>query len=129
VATLGRRNRCVIFRVTEQEYDCLKSACDAAGTHSLSDYARTKLLIGTKAKSREDRILGRFLKMDQMLTDVYQLTRQVFESIHGQIEPLGVRDRPDNFDSPAASRTGVESSESTDQTETSGGAGKKRNEN
>ena len=84
VTVLSRRNRCVIFRVSEQEYESLKSACDAAGTRSLSDYTRSKLFMVEKAKTREDRIVGSFLNMNQKLTELYQLTKQVFESLQAE---------------------------------------------
>ncbi len=50
--------------------------------------------------------------MDEKLTELYQLSKQVLESIHARMESDEVRDRSYALGSPSASRTGVESSES-----------------
>ena len=39
-----RRTRTVIFRLTDNEYEQLKSACEKRGARTVSDYARTELL-------------------------------------------------------------------------------------
>lgn len=61
-----------MFRLSEQEYRCLKSACDAAGGHTLSEYTRSELLIGVHASS--ETLLQRFLEIDRKLTELCQLT-------------------------------------------------------
>ena len=38
------RNRTVLFRLTQQEYEMLQSACTANEARSLSDYARDRIL-------------------------------------------------------------------------------------
>lgn len=38
------RNRIVIFRLTEDEYERLEAACSEGGARSLSDFARSKVL-------------------------------------------------------------------------------------
>jgi hypothetical protein len=40
----AQRNRTVIFRVSQDEYDRLKNAVQESGSRSVSDYARTELL-------------------------------------------------------------------------------------
>ena len=42
--TAKPRKRAVIFRITQDEYDHLKSACSARGARSLSDFARSRVL-------------------------------------------------------------------------------------
>jgi hypothetical protein len=42
VAVNKRRNKLLIFRLTQDEYQALQTA--SSGSRSLSDYARTKLL-------------------------------------------------------------------------------------
>jgi hypothetical protein len=44
VALLKPRNRSVVFRLTQEEYDSLRAACIRSGGRSLSDFARTSLL-------------------------------------------------------------------------------------
>ncbi|HXN46288.1 MAG TPA: hypothetical protein VN893_06575 [Bryobacteraceae bacterium] len=41
---LKRRDRAVIFRLTQDEYDTLAAACRQRGARTISDYARTELL-------------------------------------------------------------------------------------
>ncbi len=41
---LKRRDRAVIFRLTQDEYDCLANASRQRGARTLSDYARSELL-------------------------------------------------------------------------------------
>jgi hypothetical protein len=41
---LKRRDRTVIFRLTQDEYDNLETACLRRGARTLSDYARSELL-------------------------------------------------------------------------------------
>jgi hypothetical protein len=81
VGTLNRRNRTVIFRVTEQEYNCLKSACAAAGGRSLSDYTRSELLCRPRDDSSDSLIRQRFLEMDQKLTEIQALAQQMFDAL------------------------------------------------
>ena len=41
---IKRRDRTVIFRLTQDEYDNLETACRQRGARTLSDYARSELL-------------------------------------------------------------------------------------
>jgi hypothetical protein len=45
------RNRTVLFRLTQQEYDMLQDACTANEARSLSDYARDRILRDAAAPS------------------------------------------------------------------------------
>jgi hypothetical protein len=44
VAVLKRRDRLVIFRLTQDEFENLKTACAERGATSLSAFARSELL-------------------------------------------------------------------------------------
>ena len=44
MTVLKRRDRTLIFRITQDEYDQLLAACMARGGRNLSDFARTELL-------------------------------------------------------------------------------------
>jgi hypothetical protein len=81
VVTSERRSRCVIFRVTEREYNCLKSASEAGGHGNLSDYARSGLLGGSH-DGNDGALWQRFLEMDQKVTELHQLMTRVFEALH-----------------------------------------------
>jgi len=39
-----RRDRVVLFRLTQEEYRLLQDACTAAGSRSVSEFTRTELL-------------------------------------------------------------------------------------
>jgi hypothetical protein len=60
---LKPRNRSVVFRLTEDEYESLRAACDRSGGRSMSEYARSALLsaIATN-RARRSRSLERQLK-------------------------------------------------------------------
>lgn len=69
--------------MNEQEYKRLKSACDAAGGHSLSEYTRSELLSRVRPGSSNASLFQRFLEIDRKLTELYQLTNQMLERILG----------------------------------------------
>lgn len=81
MAALNLRNRSVVFRVTEQEYNSLKSACQAAGRHSLSDYTRSQLLLKMQTNQADEIIGRRFLELDEKLTAIQRLTQQLVDAI------------------------------------------------
>lgn len=91
MATLNRRNRTVIFRVTEQEYNCLKSACAAAGGRSLSDYTRSELLFRPRVDSSDGLIRQRVLEMDKKLTEIQELAQQMFDALGAGMALAGNR--------------------------------------
>lgn len=84
----NRRSRCVIFRVTEREYNCLKSASEAGGHGNLSDYARSELLLGSHNEGATAALSRRFLEMEQKVSELHQLMTRVFEAFHsGTVRP------------------------------------------
>jgi hypothetical protein len=50
---LKRRTRTVIFRLTEDEYDQLKTALVTHGARNVSDFARTELLKSVAGERQE----------------------------------------------------------------------------
>jgi uncharacterized protein (DUF1778 family) len=44
MTSLHQRNRIVVFRLSQDEYDRLRAACNAAGGRTLSDFTRSELL-------------------------------------------------------------------------------------
>jgi hypothetical protein len=44
MSVLKPRNRLVNFRLSEEEFECLRTACQASGARSLSDFARSAVL-------------------------------------------------------------------------------------
>lgn len=76
-----KRDRVVVFRLTEQEYNCLKSDCAAAGSRSLSDYTRSELLSGSRMDISDSFVLRRFREMDKRITEVYRLTKEILDKM------------------------------------------------
>jgi hypothetical protein len=56
VAALKTRNRAVIFRLTDEEYNHLKVACRLAGSRNLSDFTRNGVLATLTADAKADRL-------------------------------------------------------------------------
>lgn len=67
----------VIFRLTQAEYESLKSACIAANGRSISEYMRTELLMHTQP----DPLDAKFGEIDRKLTALEDLVRGVSERI------------------------------------------------
>lgn len=75
-----------MFRLTEEEYTCLKSECDAAGGRNLSDYTRSELL---SSLHRGPAVFSvrLFLDMQRELIEIRKLTIQILESVRGGSKP------------------------------------------
>ena len=76
-----RRNRIVIFRLTQAEYDRLKLACAAAGARTLSDYTRSELLHASATDSQGLTNLERFRAIDEKLSDLKTIVNRVSERV------------------------------------------------
>lgn len=74
-----QRNRIVLFRLTQEEYNSLQSACVAAGGRNLSDYTRTELLTAMQGDSRESPLARRFGHVEQQLSELHNMVKQVSE--------------------------------------------------
>jgi hypothetical protein len=71
------RKRAVIFRITQEEYNSLKSACSAGGARSLSDFARSRVLRALGEPSLSD--------VGQRINQLEQAVQQLAEVIsHGR---------------------------------------------
>ena len=65
---LKRRNRMVIFRVTEDEYKDLKSVSEVRGARNLSDFARKELLESIRRDAPPAaEVSGRLTRIDHKL--------------------------------------------------------------
>lgn len=71
------RNRIVVFRLSQDEFSSLKTACDEKGGHNLSEFTRTEVLTFLKSRSEDSLIERRFRDMDRKLTDLQATIRQV----------------------------------------------------
>ena len=74
---LKPRNRIVVFRLTEEEYECLKSACSLSGGRTLSDYTRSELLSIVHSNSPEGVIGRQVSEINEKLTDLHTLLNKL----------------------------------------------------
>ena len=74
MAALKRRDRIVVFRLTQDEYKRLRRACTRTGARNLSDYTRDQLLAKNAAA---DQIEGRLNRFDKKLAEVQSSVRQI----------------------------------------------------
>jgi len=56
MAVIKPRNRILIFRLTQDEYQTLQAASSEKGARSLSEFARAKLLGSLSAPALDDQI-------------------------------------------------------------------------
>jgi len=78
---LKRRDRAVIFRLTQDEYDNLATASRERGARTISDYARTELLQALgRDQSQVMKELGdlrsRLERMEGLLSNLFSRNRK-----------------------------------------------------
>jgi hypothetical protein len=75
------RNRVVVFRLSQQEYQALKSACSNRGGRNLSDFTRSELLALVRSESLGHVIQRKLSDMEQKLVELHvvvcDLTRRL----------------------------------------------------
>ena len=75
MASLHTRNRIVVFRLSQEEYNNLRSACVAAGSRSLSDFTRSELMTMVRTDGRSSAIERKFVEIDRKLDEVYSFIK------------------------------------------------------
>lgn len=58
MSVLKPRNRLVNFRLSEEEFESLKTACQASGARSLSDFARSAVLSSMERVGEGEAVRG-----------------------------------------------------------------------
>ena len=81
--TANQRNRIVVFRVTQEEYNSLKTASAAAGSRNISDYTRSGLLELSHAHSVKETIERRFFELDNKLDALQKLLSKLLSDRRG----------------------------------------------
>ena len=92
MTAVNRRTRSVLFRVSEEEYKSLRSACAAAGGRSLSEFTRTELLLRLQGELSEKLFYERFSEIAEKLSEVQRMVNSVFESIRSGMASAGIRE-------------------------------------
>lgn len=72
------RNRVVLFRLTQEEYDELQAACNADSARSISDFARTRIL--GQSGASPDSLAQMDAKLSEIKTAVEQLHHKLANS-------------------------------------------------
>ncbi len=75
MAVTKRRDRTVVFRLTQEEYQRLERACVSTGARNLSDYTRGQLLERSVLKT--GRLENRLLNFDRRLSELQDAVRQI----------------------------------------------------
>ena len=81
MTSLHQRNRIVVFRLSQEEYDRLRSACVAAGGRNLSDFTRSELLTVVQTDGRGSALERKLVEIDRKLSDLCNLMQRVSERI------------------------------------------------
>jgi hypothetical protein len=74
---LRRRDRIVVFRLSQAEYAKLQAACLERGGASLSDFTRSELLAAIDAHVQQNAVPGWFSELHQQLFEVRATLQQV----------------------------------------------------
>ena len=73
---LKRRDRIVVFRLSQDEYEGLKAACVERGAASISSFARAELLTSLE----RDRLSGVSRQLSKLESSMQRIT-QILETI------------------------------------------------
>jgi len=65
------RNRVVVFRLSQDEYETLQAACARAGARNLSDFTRSKVLERLNSASLEEQIAVIQFQLNHLLQGVF----------------------------------------------------------
>lgn len=85
-----RRDRLVVFRVTQEEYRRLEKASSASGARSISDFTRRELL-GRPPAGGSDALQQRLSAFDRRLSELHAGLRQVLRILKQIAGPNGTR--------------------------------------
>ena len=87
MAVLKRRDRIVVFRLTQDEYKRLRKACSTTGARNLSDFTRGQLLDRAAARSRADHLEGRLSAFEKRLSELHSGVRQITRLLKQMTKP------------------------------------------
>jgi hypothetical protein len=82
MSVLKPRNRLVNFRLSEEEFQGLKTACEASGARSLSDFARSAVLLSMERVGE-----GKVVPGEQSVGPLARLGRTV-ETLESRVEQI-----------------------------------------
>jgi hypothetical protein len=78
------RKRLVNFRLNEEEYQSLRSACAEHGARSISDYAREAVLQTVGARERRERLADRrLLALGRKVSELESYVKNLMLTVNG----------------------------------------------
>jgi hypothetical protein len=83
MTSLDPRNRVVVFRLSQEEYQTLKTACSARGGRNLSDFTRSELLGMIQSESLGHVIQKRLTDVEQKLADLQGVLLGLSQQLDG----------------------------------------------
>ena len=72
MAILKRRDRLVVFRLSQDEYEGLRAACTERGAPSISSFARAELL-NSLNRDRSSGVPGQLSKLESSVQRITQI--------------------------------------------------------
>jgi hypothetical protein len=84
---LKPRNRVVVFRLTQDEYEELKTVCSVRGARNISDFTRSELLTSIEQERRPETALhGRLSEVDQKLSNLESKIQRMSQLLEGMAD-------------------------------------------
>jgi hypothetical protein len=77
------RNRVVVFRLSQEEYQTLKTACSLRGGLNLSEFTRSELLATIQSESLGHMVQNRLTEVEQTLTNLHAVLQDVSQRLNG----------------------------------------------
>lgn len=83
------RERIVVFRLSQDEYQALKEACGRAGARTLSDFTRREILDFLRATAHPDRLNIRVATLEQEIAGLKASIEHLHHFVEGaaHVEP------------------------------------------
>ena len=104
MSALSPRNRIVVFRLSQDEFETLKCACAEKGGRNLSEFTRSELLNFLRAQSPEYLIHSKLDAIERQLTgmrtDMQEMSQMRDGGIPAEARPetSSLEDQKLNFD-------------------------------
>ncbi|MBK5290704.1 MAG: hypothetical protein JJE04_03285 [Acidobacteriia bacterium] len=84
-----RRDKVLLFRLTQDEYNLLLAACAERGGRTLSEFARTELLQRLEDDQQDTEIEGHLYRVNERLNQL----QSAVQDVTGMLEAI-VKNRP-----------------------------------
>lgn len=83
MSSLEPRNRVVVFRLSQEEYQALRAACSVRGGRNLSEFTRSELLAMIQSESPGHMVQKRLAQVEQTLTNLHTVLRDLKHRLDG----------------------------------------------